>query len=90
VEQAAGELAALGERLNETARRLPHTGNPPVAALPGGRVVQALSLATHAIARDVSTQGTTTGSAAERVRAFVAAVRTAETEAAADLEGSGS
>lgn len=90
VEQAAGELTGYGDQLGRTGKLLQVTGVAPPGALPGGLAAKSLAVAAVSVARSATGLGDAACTTADSLRTFVSAVRTAEADAAADLEGAGS
>lgn len=90
VEQAAGELTGYGDQMEAAGRLLRFTGVAPPTALPGGLVAKALAVAATTVSRSVTGEGTAACATADSLLTFVDTVRTAEAEAATDLEGAGS
>lgn len=90
VDRAAGELTGHGDQMKRAGMLLQVTGVAPPSALPGGLAAKALTVATTMMARSATAEGDAACTTADSLRTLVDTVRTAEAEAAADLEGVGS
>ncbi len=87
IDRAVGELAGYGDRLGTAGQRLPFTGVAPASALPGGLAAKALALAAVTVGRATTTEGASVESAADSLRIFAEAVRTADSDSGESLCG---